>query len=148
VVRWRPGQSSAPWCSNLRFFGSKCTVLKKVLVTLFGLFGAPAVIWCPHSDSALGVMFPSCPPSLRPCLRETAPRKFCDIQVSISKYIRHISQSERNLKQNALPSRSGQSATRHGRTSCTTSLVVGRSSWPKPETFTPRGRFDYLKGYI
>jgi len=41
-VRWRPGQeaSLAPPCSNLRSFGSKCTMLKKVLVTLLGLFGA------------------------------------------------------------------------------------------------------------
>jgi len=33
-VRWRPGQeaSLAPPCSNLRFFGSKHTALKKVLV--------------------------------------------------------------------------------------------------------------------
>jgi len=31
-IRWRPGQESslAPPCSNLRSFGSKCTVLKKV----------------------------------------------------------------------------------------------------------------------
>ena len=35
-------------CSKLRSFGSKCTVLKKALVTLLGLFGAP------HSDSASG----------------------------------------------------------------------------------------------
>jgi len=41
-VRWRPGQEagSVPPCSNLRSFGSKCTVLKKVVVTLLGLFGA------------------------------------------------------------------------------------------------------------
>ena len=45
-VRQRPGQeaSLAPPCSNLMSLGSKCTVFKKVLVTLFGLFGAPAVI--------------------------------------------------------------------------------------------------------
>ena len=36
--------SLAPTCLNLRSSGSKCTVLKKVLVTLLGLFGAPAVI--------------------------------------------------------------------------------------------------------
>jgi len=42
-VRWRSGQeaSLAPPCSNLRYFGSKCTVLRKVLVTLSGLLGAP-----------------------------------------------------------------------------------------------------------
>ena len=41
-VRWRPGQeeSLAPPCSKLRSFGSKCSVWKKVLVTLLGLFGA------------------------------------------------------------------------------------------------------------
>jgi len=39
-VRWRPGQeaSLAPACSNLRSFGSECTVLKKVLVTLLWLY--------------------------------------------------------------------------------------------------------------
>jgi len=42
-VRWCPGQeeSLAPPCWNLRSFGSKCAVLKKVLVTLLGFFGAP-----------------------------------------------------------------------------------------------------------
>jgi len=41
-VRWRPGKeaSLAPPCSNLSF-RSKCIVLKKVPVTLLGLFGAP-----------------------------------------------------------------------------------------------------------
>jgi len=52
-----PGQeaSLAPPCSNLRSFGRKFTVLKKILVTLLGLFGAPrwhfpppAVIRRPH----------------------------------------------------------------------------------------------------
>jgi len=52
-VRWRPGQeaSLAPLSWNLMSFGSKCTVLKNVFLTLLGLFGAPAVIrrspqWC------------------------------------------------------------------------------------------------------
>jgi len=42
-VRWRPGQvaSVAPPYSNLRSFRSKCTVLKEVLVTSLGHFGAP-----------------------------------------------------------------------------------------------------------
>jgi len=41
-----PGQetSFAPPCSNLKLLGGKFTVLKKVRVTLLGLFGAPAVI--------------------------------------------------------------------------------------------------------
>jgi len=50
-VRWRPGQerSLAPPFSNLRFFGSKCTVLKEVLATLLGLFGARGIV-CPFSS--------------------------------------------------------------------------------------------------
>jgi len=51
-----------PPCSKLRSFGSKCTVLKTVLVTLLGLFGAP------RSHLALGELYPL-PPSLRLCLR-------------------------------------------------------------------------------
>jgi len=45
-VRWRPGKetSLASPYSILRSFGSKCTVLKKVLLALLGLFGTPAVI--------------------------------------------------------------------------------------------------------
>ena len=58
-------------CSNLRFFGTKCTVLKKLLVTLLGLFGALAVIRRPHSDTVPGELCPPCPTSLRPC---TVPR--------------------------------------------------------------------------
>jgi len=60
-ARWRPGQeaSLAPPYSNLRSFGSKRTVLKKVLLIMLGLFGAR------------GIMPPS-PPSLRPCLRHHA----------------------------------------------------------------------------
>ena len=54
-VRWCPGQETSlvPPCSNLRFFGSKCTVLKKVLATLLGGFGA--------SDSEPGELCPHCP---------------------------------------------------------------------------------------
>jgi len=50
----------APPCENLRSFGSKCTVLKKVLVILLGLF-APHPQWF----GARGVV-PPCRPSLRP----------------------------------------------------------------------------------
>ena len=48
-VRWRPGQEAnlRPPSSNLRSFGSKCTVLKKVLLTLLGLLCA----LCNHSAS-------------------------------------------------------------------------------------------------
>ena len=44
--------SLAPPCSNLRSFRRKCTALKKVLVTLLGLFGAPRSGSAPHGDSA------------------------------------------------------------------------------------------------
>jgi len=51
-VRWRPGQgaSLAPVCSNLRSFGSKCTVLKKALVTLLRFFGARGIVTPLHRD--------------------------------------------------------------------------------------------------
>jgi len=41
--RWCPGQeiSLVPPCSNLSYFGSKCTVVKKVLMILLGSFGTP-----------------------------------------------------------------------------------------------------------
>jgi len=61
-VRWRPGQEaslSTP-CSNLRYFGSKCSVLKKVLVTILGLFGAPIVTRRPGNRTALAT--PRCAP--------------------------------------------------------------------------------------
>jgi len=50
-VGWRPGQeaSLAPPCSKLRSLGSKFTVLKKVLVTLLGLFGPPRGHSAPQS---------------------------------------------------------------------------------------------------
>jgi len=48
------GRSLAPLWSNLSSFEGKFTVLKTVLVTLLGLFGAPAVIMRPHSESANG----------------------------------------------------------------------------------------------
>jgi len=53
--KWRPVQeaSLAPPSSNLRSFGSKCSVLKKVFVTLSGLFGAPIVIRRPGNCAPL-----------------------------------------------------------------------------------------------
>ena len=62
--RWRSGKEtrlSLP-CSNLRSFGSKCTALKDVLVTLLVTFRCPPVMWCPHSYSAAGALCPSCSP--------------------------------------------------------------------------------------
>jgi len=57
--RWHLGQETrlASPCSSLSFFGSKCTVLKKVLATLLGLltFGRP------RSDSAPGALCPLSP---------------------------------------------------------------------------------------
>jgi len=35
--------------------------LKKILVTSLGLFGVPAMVRRPHSDSAPGELFPPCP---------------------------------------------------------------------------------------
>ena len=60
-VRGRPvpEASLAPSCSNLRSFGSKCTGLKEVLVTLLGVFGAP--YWLGARETA-----PLLPPSLHP----------------------------------------------------------------------------------
>jgi len=69
-VTWHPEQEAGlvPPCSNLRSFGSKCTVLKEVLVILLGLSGAhrshsahPAVIWRSHGDSAPGELCPPAP---------------------------------------------------------------------------------------
>jgi len=66
--RLRPGQeaSLAPPCSNVRSFGRKFTVIKKVIVKLLGIFGgpsrhlvSPAVICRPHNDPAPGKL---CPP--------------------------------------------------------------------------------------
>jgi len=46
-VRWRPGQeaSLAPPCLSLSSFGSKFTVLKKVLATFLGLLGSDSEPW-------------------------------------------------------------------------------------------------------
>jgi len=51
-ARWRPWQeaSLALPCSNLKSLGTKCTVMKKVLVTLLLIIGALAVIWRPDID--------------------------------------------------------------------------------------------------
>jgi len=79
-VRWGPGQeaSLAPLCSNQSFFGSKCTVLKKVLVTLLGFFVAPS------SDSAPGELCPPCPPRYAPgCTTITTKTKLCKLPGNI-----------------------------------------------------------------
>jgi len=47
-------------------FRKKCAVSKKVLVTLLGLFGAPAVIRHPHSDLGSGNCGPCAPPRYVP----------------------------------------------------------------------------------
>jgi len=54
-VRRRPGQEASlvPLCSNLRSFGNKWTILKKVLVTLLGHFGIPIVIQHPGNCASL-----------------------------------------------------------------------------------------------
>jgi len=45
-VKWRPEQETClvPPCSNLGSFGSKFTVLKKILVTFLVLFGARGIV--------------------------------------------------------------------------------------------------------
>jgi len=59
-VRWRLGKetSLAPPCSNLRSFGSKFIVLKKVFMTLLWLFG-------PRQWFGARRSVPRCHPSLR-----------------------------------------------------------------------------------
>ena len=68
MVRRRQGQeaSLAPPCSNLRLFGRKFAVLKKVLVKLLGFSAPLTVIRRPYNDPAPGELCPPCPPSLRP----------------------------------------------------------------------------------
>ena len=67
-VRWGPGQeaSLAPPFSILKNLGSKCTVLKKVLVTLLRLFGAPLWFGAPIVVRRPGNCATPCPPSWRP----------------------------------------------------------------------------------
>ena len=66
-VRWRPGQeaSLASPCSYLRSFGSKFAVLKKLIVTLLGLFGAPRSQRRPQQWFGDPKVI-RCPPSLHP----------------------------------------------------------------------------------
>ena len=59
-------------CSNLRPFGSKCTVLKKKLATLLGLFGGPQ--WF----ESRGIVFPLPPWCYRVTLRDKVHR--CEIR--------------------------------------------------------------------
>jgi len=70
-VRWHLGQeiSLPPLC--LRSFGSKCTVLKKVLYVIVGTFWPPAVIWRPENCVPL-------PPSLRLWCYATKLAKFSE----------------------------------------------------------------------
>ena len=82
-----------PPCSNLRSFGSKCAVLKKVLVTLLELFSALrghsaalAMIRRPRSDSAPGELWPPCPPLLRPCMDLDSWRRLIIISKQITAY--------------------------------------------------------------
>jgi len=71
----------APHVRN-RSFGSKCSVLKKVLLGLFvasrSHATSPAVIWRPYIDSAPRELRPPCPPSLRLCL---SPKKLVTVKL-------------------------------------------------------------------
>jgi len=58
-------------CSNLSSFGSKFIVLKKVLVTLLGLFGAPIVIW------RLGIVLPCSRRCVSDCDHMPVEKKNC-----------------------------------------------------------------------
>jgi len=58
--------ATAPPFSNLRSFGSKFTVLQKVLVTFLKFSVPPTVIRRPHSDLAPWELCPPCPPSYAP----------------------------------------------------------------------------------
>jgi len=51
---------------ELEVFLSKCTVLKKVVVTLLGVFDTTAVIRRHYSDSAPGELYPPGPPRYAP----------------------------------------------------------------------------------
>ena len=86
---WGKKQVRCPPCSNLRSFRSKRTVLKKVLVTLLGLFYAPAVIRCPRSYSAPAELRVPCPPIVTPLNTSSVPTSFAkgllsDTLVSLS----------------------------------------------------------------
>jgi len=56
-----------------RSFRSKFTVLKKVPVTLLGLFGGARRHSTPHSDSAPGKLCPFCPPRYAPSANINLP---------------------------------------------------------------------------
>jgi len=73
-VRWRSGKeaSLAPPSSNLKSFGSKCTVMKRVLVTLLEFFGNPIVIRRPVNCAPLGPLVTPLVTSyckFRPCFK-------------------------------------------------------------------------------
>ena len=81
-------RSLAPLWSNLSSFEGKFAVLKKVLVTLLGLFSAPpAVIQRPHSELAPGELCPPCPPRYAPAANNLLLRAriFCFCQNGIKK---------------------------------------------------------------
>jgi len=69
----RARRNLAPLCSNLRSLGSKCSVLKKVLVALLGLFSSPVAIRRPGSCAPLSL-------SLRPCALTLLPNRFRQIE--------------------------------------------------------------------
>ena len=78
---WRPGQKASltPPCSKLRSFGSKNTVLKKVLVTLLGLFGVP------RSDLEPGELCSFAPPRYAPVPNPHQQYISSNIRVQITK---------------------------------------------------------------
>ena len=102
-VRWRPGQeaSLAPPCSKPRSFGSIRSVLKKVLVTLLGLFRASADVGRPHSDSALGNWTPLAPTSLRPWCCVLLFSALLQLRAKSPRQFPHMKMAARSVTQNS-----------------------------------------------
>ena len=67
-VRQRPGQetSFASPCSNLSYFGSKSAVEESSYDMCQDCLALPAVVRCPHNDSAPGELRPPCHPLVTP----------------------------------------------------------------------------------
>jgi len=78
-VRWHSEQEKnfSPPCASQRPFVSKCTVLKKKLATLLGLFGVPK--WF----GARELCFP-CPPSLHPGVTLREKMRSCEIRRALN----------------------------------------------------------------
>ena len=85
-------------CSNLRSFRSKCTVLNKTLLELFGSprrRSAPsAVIWLPRSDSVPGESRPPCPPRYAP---DCAAEIYCERRLGERFFVFNCCKKDQNI---------------------------------------------------